>query len=151
MIYILLIPLSIWQYNQKSALLQQKIDIGKPLTVIEKSGIYGLNILIGLGSYIVFPEVAKETLFLMFPDKDKTKVFHNAAFLKSEHIQDQIKKKKKGKVVWNMSRISHKELRYALAYNPCIIETIHLKDYKEVILMVPISYPKKSSTVIGGH
>ena len=60
----------------------------RELTIKDKIGIYGLNILMGLAAYPIYPEVSKETLYLIFPAPgDKIRVFDGRGFLGSWKIK----------------------------------------------------------------
>jgi hypothetical protein len=129
----------------------------------EKIGIYGLNILMGLFAYPIYPEAAKETLFLMIkPNNNLKREFKLKMPIKSYKINNIIrdyiailkKEGKKGgvlkrKLVWSSHQYLNKiESRYALAFNSgeIVLYVKKVKDKWNIYgkIIIKISYPKRS-------
>ena len=146
---IVLFPQSLNIYNQKTAEYMAKIDSGKDLSFKEKASIYGLNFLMSIVAYPIYPEVAKESFYLMFKTEEDTRVFEDDFFLGSERIQKALKNKK-SEVAWSGSEyiLGNKETSYALALNPCRLRTKEFESFSEVSVEVPVCYPKKYRAVL---
>ena len=151
------------EINKRIDFLRKKPRVVSSFTIRDKIGIYGLNIMMGIFGYIMYPEVAKETLLLMFPPpKDGIRVFNSDFAIKSKKIKNIIKEFKnklpyKGKeltyykkVSWSGKdfSLSSGEARYALTLNPCKVFLKAIKKgskYRiDVSLKVPVKYPKNS-------
>jgi hypothetical protein len=149
LIYLLFLPFTLYQYQKRSAIFFQKIQQGRNLTFVEKSAVYGLNIVIGCLAYPIYPEVSKETLLMMFPADNGIRNFESDFFLKSDKIQQAIRSGK-SRVSWSTKdyALGKKEARYALALNPCTltVKTENSKTYYTVT--VPIEYPEKLSVML---
>ena len=68
-----------------------KIDSGKDLSFKEKASIYGLNFFMCVIAFPIYPEVAKESFYLMFKTEDGTRVFEDDFFMESQKIRGAIK------------------------------------------------------------
>jgi len=131
----------------------------------DKIGIYGLNLMMGFVALPMYPEVAKETLMMVFPSPDNgVRTFYSDFAINSQKIQSVIKDfknnliaDKSGKELRAQKRLSwsvedysfgRKEARYALALNPA---DISLKSSKkstcgviDISIKVKIEYPQRS-------
>jgi len=144
-----MLPLSIKQYNARSKDYFQRIQEKKSLSFSEKISIYGLNIFFCTGGSLIYPEVAKESMLMMFKDSDGVREFESDFFLKSQKIQSALKNPfntPKKKVTWNPKYYKlYPESRYALALNPCEVypplKNGHSTEYK---ISVKVSYPYSS-------
>lgn len=146
---IVLFPQSLNRYNQKTDEYMGKIESGQELNFKEKASIYGLNFFMSVFAFPIYPEVAKESFYLMFKTEDGTRVFEDDFFMGSQKIRDAITQKK-SKVAWSGSEyiLGNKESRYALALNPCSLKVKKFEDFREVSVEVPIRYPEKYRAVL---
>jgi signal transduction histidine kinase len=146
---IALFPQSLNIYTTKSADYLARIESGQELTFKEKASIYGLNFFMSIVAYPIYPEVAKESFYLMFKTEEDTRVFEDDFFLGSERIQEALKKKE-SEVAWSGSEyiLGNKESRYALALNPCKLRTKEFENFSEISVEVPVCYPKKYRAVL---
>ncbi len=144
-----LFPQSLNIYNQKTAEYMAKIDSGKDLSFKEKASIYGLNFFMSVVAYPIYPEVAKESFYLMFKTEDGRRVFEDDFFMESQKIRDAIKNRT-SRVAWSGSEyiLGNKESRYALALNPCNLDIKKFEDYSEISVEVPVAYPEKYRAVL---
>ena len=144
-----LFPQSLNRYNQKTDEYMNKIESGQELNFKEKASIYGLNFFMSVIAFPIYPEVAKESFYLMFKTEDGTRVFEDDFFMGSQKIRDAITQKK-SKVAWSGSEyiLGNKESRYALALNPCSLKVKKFEDFSEVSVEVPIRYPEKYRAVL---
>ena len=131
----------------------------------DKIGIYGLNLMMGIFAYPIYPEISKETLMMVFPAPENgVRLFKSEFAINSEKIRNIIKEfnekliseKSSGdvkfnkRIFWNASSYSlgQKEPRYALALNPSdVTMTASKKDSVwsiDISLKVNCSYPRKS-------
>lgn len=146
---LVLFPQSLNRYNQKTDEYMNKIESGQELTFKEKASIYGLNFFMSVVAYPIYPEVAKESFYLMFKTEEDPRVFEDDFFLGSERIQKALKNKK-SEVAWSGSEyiLGNKESRYALALNPCKLRTKEFENFSEISVEVPVNYPKKYRAVL---
>lgn len=144
-----LFPQSLNIYTTKTAEYMAKIESGQALNFKEKASIYGLNFFMSVVAYPIYPEVAKESFYLMFKTEDGTRVFEDDFFMESQKIRDAIKDKT-SRVAWRGSEylLGNKESRYALALNPCNLVIKEFEDYSEITVEVPVAYPEKSRAVL---
>ena len=144
-----LFPQSLNIYNTKTDEYMAKIESGQELSFKEKASIYGLNFFMSVFAYPIYPEVAKESFYLMFKTEDGTRVFEDDFFMESQKIRDAIKDKT-SRVAWRGSEylLGNKESRYALALNPCNLVIKEFEDYSEITVEVPVAYPEKSRAVL---
>ena len=146
---IVLFPQSLNIYNQKTAEYMAKIDSGKDLSFKEKASIYGLNFFMCVIAFPIYPEVAKESFYLMFKTEDGRRVFEDDFFMESQKIKDGLKKRDSS-VSWSMSEYvcGNKESRYALALNPCNLSIKKFENFTEITLEVAVTYDKKTRAVL---
>jgi len=144
-----LFPQSLNIYNTKTDEYMAKIESGQELSFKEKASIYGLNFFMSVFAYPIYPEVAKESFYLMFKTEDGTRVFEDDFFMESQKIRDAIKNKN-SRVTWRESEyiMGNKESRYALALNPCNLDIKEFEDFSEISVEVPVAYPVKSRAVL---
>jgi hypothetical protein len=144
-----LFPQSLNRYNQKTDEYMNKIEAGQGLSFKEKASIYGLNFFMSVLAYPIYPEVSKESFYLMFNTEDGTRVFEDDFFMGSQKIRDAIKNKN-SRVAWRGSEylLGNKESRYALALNPCNLDVKEFEDYSEVSVEVQVAYPEKYRAVL---
>ncbi|MFN5462999.1 MAG: hypothetical protein ACK5BR_09920 [Bacteroidota bacterium] len=144
-----LFPQSLNIYNQKTAEYMAKIDSGKDLSFKEKASIYGLNFFMCVIAFPIYPEVAKESFYLMFKTEDGRRVFEDDFFMESQKIKDGLKKRASD-VSWNMSEYvcGNKESRYALALNPCNLSIKKFENFTEITVEVAVTYDKKTRAVL---
>ncbi len=144
-----LFPQSLNRYNQKTHEYMNKIEAGQGLSFKEKASIYGLNFFMSVLAYPIYPEVSKESFYLMFNTEDGTRVFEDDFFMASQKIKDAIKNKN-ARVAWRGSEylMGNKESRYALALNPCTLRSKKFEDYSEVSVEVQVAYPEKYRAVL---
>ena len=155
LLFILFIPLSNKEYNNKSNSYFLKISKGEDLTFLQKLNIYSFNIGLAIFAYPIFPEISKETFYLIFPSKDRS--FESDFILKSKRIQD-CYRKGISTVNWKSSDFhsytsvqGYYEARASLALNPCVIKKeienrrnkytarVHVWYYpKAKILLIPV-------------
>lgn len=155
-LFFLFFPLTLKEYNSKIELLQSTIDNRKDLSFKDKLGIYGLNIIIGIIGYPLYPEISQETLLLFVPCKDGKRIFSDDFFLSSEKIKNEIEKMKQlnhpyeKRISWNINDYSlgKEEARYALALNPCILKVFNSKDHSEISVSVSVQYPEKTTAIL---
>ena len=137
-------------------------------TFKDKLGIYGLNLMMGIFAYPIYPEVSKETLLMIFPSpKNGVRVFHSNFALNSPKIREVIRKFRfnlsKGKekkkqmrttIYWSAREYAwgNKEARCALALNPAHISLRAVKVDSNwtinVSIKVLIKYSKNAYLVI---
>lgn len=147
-IFAVAIPFNLIQYNQKSEYWQNKVNNGDDLSFKEKSGVYGTLIMLIVGGYIPFPEVSKENFYLLFPDEDNVRVFHDNTFLNSTGIQRHMSQGDKVKVVWNSwEERASGDLRYALAFNTAVVEKVDKQEFVEYTLTMSVNYTENWTTL----
>lgn len=146
---LVLFPQSLNIYNQKSAEYMAKIDSGKDLSLKEKTSIYGLNFFMCIIAFPIYPEVAKESFYLMFKTEDGRRVFEDDFFMKSQKIRDAIKNRNPS-IDWRGSEYiyGNKESRYALALNPCNLSIKKFDNFTEITVEVAVTYDKKTRAVL---
>ena len=134
----------------------------------DKLGIYGLNVMMGLVGYPIYPEVSKETLMIIFPPpRNGIRIFHSDFAISSDKVNAAIRdfnadlkdrSEKEFRVVkrisWSTNEygLGKKEARYALALNPSIVSLkASKKDSLWVIdisIRVKIEYPQNCSVIL---
>lgn len=141
-LYLLALPFTLQQYNKNTSTYFTKITQGQQLSYKEKTSIYGLNILIGIIALPIYPEVAIETLLLLFPTQTGKRVFNNDFFMQSKAIQKALNNRQK-KVSWPLSnyQLGHKESRFALALNPCTLQIKETANKTQIMAQVQVKYP----------
>ena len=145
----ILFPQSLNIYTTKTAEYMAKIESGQALSFKEKASIYGLNFFMSVVAFPIYPEVAKESFYLMFKTEDGTRVFEDDFFLGSQKIRDALNNKT-SRVAWSGSAyiLGNSESRYALALNPCNLAIKGFEDFSEISVEVPVAYPKKYRAVL---
>ena len=146
---LVLFPQSLNRYNQKTDEYMGKIESGQELNFKEKASIYGLNFFMSVFAFPIYPEVAKESFYLMFKTDDGTRVFEDDFFMESQKVRDAIKNKT-SRVSWSGSEyiLGNKESRYALALNPCNLVIKEFEGFSEITVEVQVAYPEKSRAVL---
>jgi hypothetical protein len=136
-------------YNEKTIDYMHRIDKGENLTFKEKVSIYGLNIFMSIAAYPIYPEVSKESFYLLFKSDTGERTFESDFFMKSQEIKKGFNNKTK-EVKWSSSKynMGNPESRYALALNPCYLSYTETNTYKEYTVSVKVEYPKKTSAVL---
>ena len=134
----------------------------------DKISIYGLNIIMGTLAYPLYPEVAKETLLMVFtPPEDGIRTFESEFAIKSKKINALIRdfnasllNRAEGdyttvhRVVWPASeyRLGDREARYALALNPSMVYLSASKKDSiweiDVSIKVEVEYPQNSNVAL---
>ncbi len=166
------INISIGEVNRRIKTLSEKPREKSSLPVFslrDKMGIYGLNAIMGVLAYPVYPEVSRETLMMIFPPpKRGVRVFHSNFPLHSEKIKDIITmfkadllNRQSGEEFQVQKRIDwpirdyclgKKEARYALALNPSRISLAASRKASgwliDVSIKVMVRYPQNSSVTL---
>lgn len=148
-LYLGMLPFTLYQYHRTSAKYMQRVERGMDLNFIEKMNVYGLNIIISLGAYPFYPEIAKESFLMIFPTKNNERTFESCFFMKSEKIKMAFQNKKNF-VTWSGAdylRFNH-ESRAALALNPCKLKKVKTGNSTIYTAKVNVSYPYKSHTQV---
>ena len=127
-----------------------KIKSGHGLSTQEKLNVYGLNVVMAVMAYPLFPEVTKETLLMMFPVEGNVRTFNDGFFMKSAKIRKALKKnplQKEIYVSWNATDYLElfTEAKSALALNAC---TIHRLTNGDITAEVKVTYPVESRTLL---
>lgn len=145
-VFFLLTPLSIIQYNQEGARMQQKITAGDGLSLKEKLGAYNLNLLLCAGALLVYPDVAREVFLIHIPVKGNVRISNNDFFMDSEVIRKHIREDRMGTVSWGNSFKygTQEELKYGTALNPCKLS----KTDSGYSVEVEVSYPARARTTL---
>lgn len=138
-------------------------------STMDKMGIYGLNLMMGLSAYPIYPEISKETLMMVFPcPKNSIRTFESDFAINSENVRNIIKEynkklitghggtavKLKKRLVWNDSTyiFGNREARYALTLNPAVILLTASKRNSDwlinVSIKVPCRYPQNNYTTL---
>jgi hypothetical protein len=147
-LFLLLFPFNLKQYNRKAASFQERINNYGELNTRERLGIYGCLMMVTAFDQIPFPEVGKQNFYLFFPDKDSTRVFHSNSILNSPSIMREVKRKTTGLVTWNKwTTVFNPDFRYAVAFDPCNINTEQKTGYKLVTLTRRFEYRRNHVTI----
>jgi len=142
-LFMLLSPFNIKQYNRHAEILQQRVSHQEELTTKQRLGIYGCLIMVTVFDLIPFPEAGIENFYLFFPSEGKQRVFHSNAILNSPSITREVKRKSTGYVKWDRwASIFNPDFRYALAFQNCRISTERRIGYREVTLTTDFQYRK---------
>lgn len=173
---ILLIVLSMAFYkvpfkeiNTRIEELSERLEQGTPpesFSFSEKLGIYGLHISMGLAGSLLYPEVAKEHLLMLFPaPRDSIRTFYSDFALGSEKVgriliqfcrelenasRDRVVQLGPRRVSWHGGeyKLGHPEARYGLALNGNHVSATALwsegRWKLSVLIEVKIRYPKRS-------
>lgn len=148
--YLLLLPLSLWQFDAKSRTMMAAIQRGEKLDVIDKCAIYGMNVIMGITAMPLYPEVAIETLLMCIPDEDGIRTFNDDFFLASSSIQKVPVPARRKEVSWHPDVYAQMsaESRVALALNKCYVTTIRKDSIIQYEVEVEISYPPKARVLL---
>jgi hypothetical protein len=149
--YLVMLPLTLFQYQDRAQKIFRKIQRGEDLQINEKLSIYGLNLSIGIVAFPVYPEVAKETLLMCIPSRENKRTFKSDFFLESGKIQE-ANANKRNRVSWSKNEfvMGNKESRYALALNPCTLRVTEREDYAEYEVTVNVEYARNFPVVLIG-
>lgn len=135
-----LLPLMMQEVDRKVEQLSRKTrnDISA-FTLQDRLGIYGLNIVMGVVGYPLYPEAARETLLMMFdPGPLARRVFYSDFGLGSYKVKASLRDFAAGlrpgdtasvrshgpvRIIWDKStyRLTDPEARYALALNQTLL------------------------------
>lgn len=144
----LLSPFNIKQFNRHSEALQLRVNEKKELSTREKLGVYGCVMMITVFDFIPFHEASVENFYLFFPSKEKKRYFNSEAILNSPSIQRALKTKENGYIGWNKwNYVFNRDFRYAIAFDPCTVTASVKNGYKEVTLTTYFSYRKNYTTI----
>jgi serine/threonine protein phosphatase PrpC len=148
-IYVVMLPLTLYQYKSTSSLYINKVEQGKHLNVVEKLNVYGLNIIISTVAYPFYPEVAKESFLMIFPAKNNERTFYSDFFMKSDKIKKAFLNNKHY-VAWSGADYMRMDIegRCALALNPCRLNKTNTGNSIVYKVKVEVAYPYKSHTQI---
>lgn len=147
-LFVLLLPINLRQYNRHAEAFQERINNGEELNTKERLGIYGCLVMLTVFDLVPFPEVGIENFYIFFPDQDKQRVFNSNAFLNSPSILKAIKFNPTGYVAWNKwTTVFSKDFRYSVAFDPCTIRTERKEGYRAVTLTTEFSYRKDYVTI----
>ncbi len=144
----------------------------KKFSLRDKLGVFGLNILMGVMGYPIYPEASKETLLLIFsPPDNGFRVFDGKVFLKSMKVrrilENELNKLKRKSflrdttiyktLLWSIDdyKLGRREARYALALNGGVM-IIRLKRtddqiIPEITLRVHVKYAKRKYVYLITH
>jgi putative flippase GtrA len=151
-LFMLLSPFNIKQYNRHAEALHQRVSNKQELNTKERLGIYGCLIMVTVFDIVPFPEFAKQNFYLFFPVEDKQRVFYSNSILNSPSITREVKRKTTGSVSWNRwSSIFDPDFRFALAFQNCRINTVRKNGYREVIVSTNFHYRKDMFSVHANH
>jgi hypothetical protein len=151
-LFVLLSPFNITQFNRNSEKLQKMVNEKKELSTKAKLGIYGCVIMITVIDIIPFPEAGKENFYLFFPCEEKKRVFHSNSILESPSIMQAVKNKETGFIAWNRwDMVGNKDFRYSLAFDPCTVTAIKKNEHKEVTVTTFFSYRENYPTIHASH
>ena len=129
-------PLMMGEVDQQVEQLRRKprLDLSA-FTLQDRLGIYGLNIVMGVLGYPLYPEASRETLLMVFdPGPSARRVFHSDFGLGSHKFRDSLRlfaadlrsddtsssrSSRPVRIAWETSdyRLTNPEARYALALN----------------------------------
>lgn len=140
-------------YESKRIEYFNKVMKNEDIGFFAKCNIYGLNIIMSIVALPIYPEVALESLCLIFPTKNKVRYFHSNFFLESKRICKALSPENyRDNVIvrWNVSDyiLGNTEARYALALNPCELNMINKKNELFYSAKVKVKYPTKSEVVL---
>jgi len=146
-LFCVLSPFNLKQYNRRAESLQNRINHKAELNTKEKLGIYGCLLMMTAFQAIPFPEAATENFYLLFPSANGQRVFYNQSILKSPSIQQAVKTKETGYIIWNRWDLrNNKDFRYAMAFYPCTVTSREKKEGTEVMLSTDFGYRQNHVT-----
>lgn len=148
-VYLGMLPFTLYQYQLTSSKYTEKVERGMNLNFIEKLNVYGLNIIISLGAYPFYPEIAKESLLMIFPTKNNERIFYSGFFMKSEKIRKGFQNNK-NYITWKGADYLRfdAESRCALALNPCKLQKVKKENSIVYSVKVNVTYPYKCHTEV---
>lgn len=148
-VYLGMLPITLYQYQKTSAQYTEKVERGINLNFIEKLNVYGLNIVVSLGAYPFYPEIAKESFLMIFPTKNNERTFYSDFFMKSEKIRKGFQTNK-SYIAWRGADYLRfdAESRCALALNPCRLQKSKNENSIVYSVKVDVTYPYKCHTQI---
>lgn len=157
--------ISVNELNNRIAQLAAKPrDRLSAFSLRDKVGIYGLNVIMGVVAYPLYPEASIETLLMLFKESPNSKrIFESDFALSSARVRNVLegfrenlethpgdKAELKTRIAWPFKdyAFGNKEARYALALNPADLSVSAVKPNAkwdmEVRLQVKCEYPKNS-------
>lgn len=146
-LFMLLSPFNIKQYNRHAESFQKRVSNNEELNTEERLGIYGCLIMVTLFDMVPFPEAGTQNFYLFFPSVAKERVFYSNSILNAPSIRREVKKETKGYVKWDRwASIFDADFRYALAFQNCRINTEQKKGYREVTVSTDFQYRKDHFT-----
>lgn len=140
-------------YNAKRVEYFEKVEKNGELSFIEKFNVYGLNIVMSLLGYPVYPEVSVESFYIAFPSKNGVRYFHKDFFLESKKIRDALSVnpgKSEMLVRWSIDDYSlgSSEARFALALNSCFLKVKRSGTKTIYEAKVRVEYPMSSEVTL---
>ena len=134
----------------------------------DKLGIYGLNLMMGISAYPIYPEISMETLLMVLPPPENgIRSFHSNFAINSREVRNVVREFNKTlsftednevsfqrRIYWNIGEytLGSKEARYALALNPADVFLHGFREdgkwYIDISLKVQCRYPQNSSVVL---
>lgn len=138
-------------------------------TLRDKIGIYGLNLLMSLTAYPIYPEISKESFLMIFKTSSNKRTFKSDFPEGSKVINNYINEfnnnlisldkdinyyETEKRISWSSGyyKLGNKEARYALALNPSntSFSAQKINGYWEVIIkfIVDCKYPQHSNITI---
>lgn len=143
---VLMMSSTVSKYDTVISIYYKKVCSEQELKINEKINIYGLNLIMSFIAYPIYPEVAKESLYLCIPSKKNQREFRSKFFLKSKKIKRLLENyniNEEYKVTWSLNdyNIGNSEARYALALNPCLINMYEIDSKLYCRAKVKVEYP----------
>jgi hypothetical protein len=163
--FLVVAPFAIRQLDRHIAELRQK-DRGNvaSFTLVDKAGIYGLHVLMGVAAFPIYPEASREALLMSLPPgRDRRRVFESDFALGSRRVREKLREFSRSlaqddtarvrqygpvHVEWDASeyRLTEPEARYGLALNQTNLSATATREGKrwqiDVTHIVGIGYPK---------
>lgn len=148
-IFLVLFPNTIKQYDSKVTDYTTRIKSRKELNIKEKCSIFGLNIMMSTFAYPIYPEAAKESCLLHFKVTNDLRIIEDDFFMESEKIKSGFDNNQL-MVTWSTSecKLGNLESRYALALNSCKLNINETNLFKEYSVETRVEYPKYSALVL---
>lgn len=152
LLFLLLSPFNIRQYNSRAENLQLRINRHQELSTREKLGIYGCFLMLTFFDIVPFPEVGQENFYLLFDHHGRAREFHSNAFLRAPSIARAVKTRHRGEITWNKWRyVFNSDFRYILAFNHCSLRVIRKNGENTVALSTYFGYPQNHTTIHASH
>lgn len=167
-------PYLVGEVNRKiqrlSAIPRAQGDLSR-FTLKDKLGIYGLNLAMGAVAWPLYPEVSRETLWMVRPAPDGLRTLPSDFALGSERVRGMLEtfrarmpieadapdKKWEGRVAWPLGEyaLGHREARYALALNPSRVSLWSLRGERHRTIhgevSVRVEYPASCRVRLLAH